>query len=291
MRGKRLSIGLRALAILTVSLVVTNTWAATNWKEKVLHNFGTGVGGLSPQSALISDAAGNLYGTTSEGGTYGGGTAFELSPAAGGGWTETVLHNFNQNGTDGAFPDAGLVFDAAGNLYGTTSAGGLYYDGTVFELSPAVGGGWTETMLHNFIDNGTDGVRPEAGLIFDAAGNLYGTTITGGTNYCNGYFGNSCGTVFQLSPTEGGGWTETVLHNFIDNGTDGWQPYAGLIFDAAGNLYGTTILGGTYNCVGPLVAVAAQSSSCHLRRVGGGRRPCCITSARTAPTGTIQPQA
>src|SRR5664280_601677 len=181
----------------------------------------------------------SLYGTTLGGGTYYSGTVFELTPAAGGGWTEKVLHNVNENGTDGALPRAPLIFDAAGNLYGTTEYGGTYYDsdlGTVFELTPAAGGGWTEKVLHNF-GIGRDGTDPLAGLIFDAAGNLYGTT-----EYAGNYGG---GTVFEWTPAAGGGWTETVLHSF-GNGTDGYSPSAGLIFDAAGNLYGTTPHGGTY---------------------------------------------
>src|ERR1019366_2789841 len=209
------------------------------WTEKVLHNFNyNGTDGANPYAGLIFDVVGNLYGTTQGGGTYSYGTVFELTPAAGGVWTEKVLHNFNNNGTDGAYPYAGLIFDAARNLYGTTEVGGTHNDGTVFELTPAGGGSWTEKVLHNFNNNGTDGADPRAGLIFDAAGNLYGTTYVGDTyNY---------GAVFELTPAGGGSWTEKVLHNFNNNGTDGAWPYAGLIFDAAGNLYGTTAGGGTY---------------------------------------------
>src|SRR5664279_5403051 len=237
MRGKRLSIGLTVtLLIFTVSLFMTSTLAAA--QEQVLHNFNNnGTDGTFPQAGLIVDGAGNLYGTTSEGGTYiscsgGCGTVFELTPNGSGGWTETVLHNFNSNGTDGANPYAGLIFDAAGNLYGTTTTGGTYYVGTVFELSPSQGGGWTEKVLYSFNYNGTDGNYPQASLTIDAAGNLYGTTWAGGP------YGYGYGTVFELTPAAGGGWTETVLHNFV--GTDGAAPLAGLIFDAAGNLYGTT---------------------------------------------------
>src|ERR1039458_7566385 len=163
MQGKTLSIGLRAvLAIIAATLFVTSTWATA--QEKVLHNFNNnGTDGTSPRAGLIFDAAGNLYGTTEQGGAYSHGTVFELTPAAGGGWTEQVLHNFNNNGTDGTNPYAGLIFDSAGNLYGTTAAGG----------------GWTEKVLHSF-GNSTDGQYPN-GLIFDAAGNLYGTTWEGGT--------------------------------------------------------------------------------------------------------------
>src|ERR1019366_6634594 len=231
MQGKTLSIGLRAvLAIIAATLFVTSTWAAA--QEQVLHSFGNGTDGNDPLGGLIFDASGNLYGTTLGGGTYGGGTVFELTPAGGGSWTETVLHNFDSNGTDGFTPYAGLIFDSAGNLYGTTRWGGTYGGGTVFELTTAAGGGWTEQVLHSFDHNYTDGYYPQAGLIFDAAGNLYGTTSQGGTYV---YWG----TVFELTPAAGGDWTETVLHNFNQNGTDGYYPEAGLIFDAAGNLYGT----------------------------------------------------
>ena len=246
MRGERVFIGLRALTIFAVTVAVTNTWAAVNWNEKVLHNF-NGSDGSASRSGLIFDAAGNLYGTTYTGGTYNYGTVFELSPMVDGGWSETVLHNFNNNGSDGWGPLSALTFDAAGNLYGTTAQGGTYSCGklgcgTVFELSPMPGGGWMETVLYSF-GNGTDGVYPIYGaLIFDAAGNLYGTTSSGGTHNCQGIGG--CGTVFKLSPTG----TETVLYSF-DHYDGDW---AGLIFDATGNLYGTTEYGGTNQCDGPL---------------------------------------
>jgi uncharacterized repeat protein (TIGR03803 family) len=234
MRGKKFSIGLKALAIFAVTLLVTGTWAATNWKEKALHNFGKGTDGWWPEAGLIFDAAGNLYGVTALGGPNGLGTVFELTPTAGGGWKENVLFGFN--GTDGWAPSGSLIFDAAGNLYGTTEWGGIYYDGNVFELTPIGGGNWAETQLYSFNPNtGTDGASPYAGVIFDATGNLYGTTEYGGI------YGH--GTVFELTPNGSGGWTEQVLHNF--DGTDGSEP-AGLIFDATGNLYSTTGGGGAY---------------------------------------------
>jgi uncharacterized repeat protein (TIGR03803 family) len=218
------------LAIFTIPFVNAAQAAAA---DNVLHSFQGGTDGSYPQAGLTSDAAGNLYGTTFQGGTVGVGTVFELTPAGGGTWTEKVLYSFS--GADGNGPFGGVIFDAAGNLYGTTIGGGTYLAGTAFELTPAGGGTWTEKGLWSF-GNGTDGTSPAAGLIFDAAGNLYGTTQTGGTN--------GGGMVFELTPAGGGTWTEKVLYNF-GNGTDGEQPAAGLIFDAAGNLYGTTAFGGT----------------------------------------------
>jgi uncharacterized repeat protein (TIGR03803 family) len=207
------------------------------WTETVLHSFGAGTDGSGPTGGLIFDGAGNLYGTTYSGGTSNVGTVFELSPNGSGGWTETVLYSFNNNGSDGNYPYAGLVFDSAGNLYGTTYYGGTSNQGSIFKLSPNGNGGWTETVLHSFdFNNGTDGAYPYAGLTFDAAGNLYGTTANGGT--CD------YGTAFEFSPNGGGGWTETVLHSFCNGGGDGYRPFAGLIIDHAGNLYGTAAVGG-----------------------------------------------
>jgi uncharacterized repeat protein (TIGR03803 family) len=203
------------------------------WTEKVLHSFDNSTTeGHGPTSSLTLDASGDLYGTTPDGGAHGFGTVFELKPANGT-WSEKVLYSFNPHTQDG-FGVSDLIFDASGNLYGTTRYGGADDFGLVFELSPKAGGRWTEKVLHNFSKNGKDGIYPAAGLIFDKSGNLYGTTLYGGTD--------SGGTVFQLTPTGGGNWTETRLHNF--NGTDGAAPWGALIFDAAGNLYGTTISGG-----------------------------------------------
>jgi uncharacterized repeat protein (TIGR03803 family) len=211
--------------------------AGGGWTENVLYSFGNGVDGFQPGAGLIFDAVGNLYGTTYLGGTYNNGTVFELTPQGGGGWTENVLYSFNNNGTDAGFPHGGVIFDAAGSLYGTTRAGGAHNAGAVFELTPQAGGGWTEKVLYSFKNNGTDAFNPLAGLIFDGAGNLYGTTSRGGIH--------DYGTVFELTPTAGEGWTEKVLYSF-GNGTDGGYPEAGLLFDGAGNLYGTTVSGGTY---------------------------------------------
>lgn len=239
-QGRRGSFRWRtALAMLAVATFVATSWAAT--EETVLHRFNPNGGdGAFPQTTLVADGAGNRYGTTFQGGPYGAGTVFELTPTQGGGWTERVLHNFNLSTADGSSPYAGLIIDAQGNLYGTTQSGGTYYGGTVFELTPKGGGNWTEKILHSFGSNGADGAGPEAGLIMDSAGNLYGTTSYGGTFFS--------GTVFELTrrPPRGE-WTERVLYSFRYNynGTDGASPYGGLVLDTAGNLYGTTVQGGT----------------------------------------------
>jgi uncharacterized repeat protein (TIGR03803 family) len=221
------------------------------WTQKVLYSFlGWKAGdGQYPSAGLILDSAGNLYGTTQQGGVYGlaGGIVFELTPGANGQWTETILHSFTNIGDpggDGYQPWAGVIFDAAGNLYGTTVAGGASDEGTVFELSPDAGG-WTETLLYSFTNSNGNGETPYSGVIFDAAGNLYGTTPNGGTGRCGSYK-YDCGVVYELSPPQqqGGAWTETVIHSF-QGAKDGSDPlYANLIFDKKGNLYGTVPAGG-----------------------------------------------
>jgi len=217
--------------IATLSLGQGTAWASAH--EKVLLNL-DGADGIGPAAGLIFDAAGNLYGTTAAGGANDTGTVFELSPNGHGGWTENVLYSFGF-APDGVNPMSSLIFDGSGNLYGTTFNGGADY-GIVFELSPG-NDKWTETILYTFT-GGSDGGAPLAGLVFDAAGNLYGTTERGGAY-------NSYGTVFELTPGNGK-WTESVLHSF-GNGTDGRFPVAGVIFDAAGNLYGTTEIGGSHS--------------------------------------------
>jgi len=201
--------------------------------EKVLWSFGGSGDGSTPTGNLIVDAAGNFYGVTILGGTNNTGTVFELSPDGKGGWTESVLYSFGPQGSgDGDQPQASLVMDKSGNLYGTTISGGSNDLGTVFQLSPRVGGGWTETVLSSFAPT-ADGRYPTTDLVLDAKGNLYGTTGYGGTK-----FG---GIVFQLTPGSGG-WTETILYNF----PNGSQPDTGLMWREVGvNLYGVTQLGGS----------------------------------------------
>jgi uncharacterized repeat protein (TIGR03803 family) len=209
------------------------------WSQTILHSFSTKNDGRYPLGSLVFDSAGNIYGTTSGGGKYLDGTVFELSPAANGKWTETLLYSFCPVAgcADGANPASNLVFDSSGNLFGTTSAGGAQQSGAVFELTPGTGGKWTETTLYSFQNNNLDGVNPDAGMLFDSGGNLYGTTYWGGTY--------GAGTVFELSPNGQGQWTETVLYSFNNSGQDAQDPYAGVISDASGNLYGTTQYGGS----------------------------------------------
>jgi uncharacterized repeat protein (TIGR03803 family) len=225
---------------LLVMVFMLSTLAMAATKYKVLHGF-NGKDGKNPEAPVIFDSSGNLYGTTFQGGGCGGsvcGTVFELTPNTDGTWTETVLYHFT-GGSDGAGPVAGLIFDTAGNLFGTTSAGGCNGNscGTVFELTPNKDGTWAERVLHAFCStaNCSDGNSPRAGLVLDQAGNLYGMTPFGGS------FGN--GVVFKLTPHSDGSWTETVLHNFT-GGSDGAGPVAGLTLDGSGNLYGTTSGGG-----------------------------------------------
>jgi uncharacterized repeat protein (TIGR03803 family) len=206
---------------------------AGEWTETVLYSFTGGVDGADPYYAgVIFDSSGNLYGTTTGGGTSNFGTVFELTPS-GGGWSETVLHSF-AGGKDGQSPYAGLTFDAAGNLYGTTYEGGVFGDGTVFELKPEAGGQWHETVIHAF--DLTDGDAPAGGVVLDSAGNIYGVTEGGGAS--------TGGVVYELVKSSNGSWKEKLLHGF-GSGSDGSSPYAEqLVFDSKGNLYGTTMGGG-----------------------------------------------
>jgi len=207
--------------------------------EIVLHTFAGGSDGIGPTSTLISDASGNLYGTTYSGGSNGAGTIFKVSPNRHSpGWAQTLLYTFRTtqfgSGVDGANPYAGLVLDASGNLYGTTLFGGSAGGGTVFKVSPNADGSWTESIIYAF-QGALDGNTPYGSLVFDAAGNLYGTTAGGGPR---GY-----GTVFKLTPSLSGQWTETILYGF-SGGVDGGWPGGGVILDKAGNLYGTAAIGG-----------------------------------------------
>jgi hypothetical protein len=220
------------------------------WAQTVLHTFEGGTDGITPLSVVV-DGNGNIFGLTRDGGGFscsGGlqcGTVFELSPTSSGEWNETILHTFT-GGSDGGNPLGSLTFDAHGNLFGTTAAGGVVSTictagcGTVFELS-LTSGGWTFNTIYNF--NYSHGVEPVGSLVIDASGNLFGATYGGAKefSYCPG----GCGVVFELSPTASG-WKQSLLHSF--SGPDGANVQGGLTLDASGNIFGTTTTGGNPRC-------------------------------------------
>jgi uncharacterized repeat protein (TIGR03803 family) len=218
-----------------ILLLFQTTWAANT--TTVLHSFSGGSDGGNPAAALTFDSAGNAYGTTVVGGDFGYGAAFQLTPS-GSGWIETVLYSFTGT-TDGKNPYGGVTLDGAGNLYGTTVAGGNSVCagdgcGVVYKLTNS-GGVWNQSVLYNF-QGGKDGAGPGGVVVFDSAGNLYGTTPDGGAQ--------SMGTVYQLVPGQNGQWTEKVIHSFT-GGTDGGVGSLGpLVIDSTGSLYGVTEVGG-----------------------------------------------
>lgn len=220
-----------ALIVFTV-LLLPSLSAQT---EKILYSFTGGADGGSPTAGLVSDGRGNLYGTTSIGGstTCECGTVFELSPGSDGTWTIQTLYAFAGSfSEDGDQPNSELIFDSKGNLYGTTFQGGSGF-GSVFELSPGANNTWTEKVLYRF--GFTDGGFPYRGVTLDPAGNLYGATVQGGA-----YFN---GTIYELVAGSNGSWTEKTLYSFTGV-NDGSEPECTLTFDALGNLYGTTTLAG-----------------------------------------------
>jgi uncharacterized repeat protein (TIGR03803 family) len=194
---------------------------SSQWTESLLYSFNSGSGGFSPYAGVIFDTQGNLYGTATSGGANDGGTVFELSPGSNGQWTETVLLSFEHSRKDGSYPYGGLIFDTAGNLYGTVFDGGSHGFGAIFQMTPG-NGQWTETLLYSFGSRRKDGWLPEGNLIFDPSGNLYGSTYAGGvqSSACDSY---GCGAVFELSPGTNGTWTEQILHRF-GKGKDGAPP-------------------------------------------------------------------
>jgi len=266
------------------------------WTETLLHVFQGKQhnDGEFPSGGVIADTLGNIYGTSSYGGTGdcvllgikgGCGTVFELSPpqTKGRQWTYAILYSF-KGGKDGYLPFGDLVFDSAGNLYGATYFGGgkgtscdpyYQYCGTVFKLSPprTKGGKWTEKVLHSFA-GGTDGANPNGGLVLDGKGHVYGTTFGGGNE--GGECGAlGCGTAFELKPpAQKGAWTEKILHRF--SGQDGANPAAGLVFGANGNLYGPALGGanGGYGAIfelrGPMGKVHSWTETV-LHRFSGGK--------------------
>ena len=254
------------------------------WTETVLHRF-AGADGTYPYSEVVFDQARNFYGTTLQGGASGLGTVYELTAATGyssatvlhsfpsgpydgtqplfgrltldstgnlygtagsvvfeltfPNWTESILHQFQAINLN-----SGVIFDGSGNLFGATSYDYGITGGAVYELSPS-GSGWTEETLYSFPFGSNGGNGPNANLVMDTAGNLYGTTYGDPSNGCEGNEG--CGTVFKLSPNQDGTWSNTFLHQFT-GGADGANPISDVVFDASGNLYGTAHLGAGTGC-------------------------------------------
>jgi uncharacterized repeat protein (TIGR03803 family) len=207
------------------------------WKFTVLYSFQRADGQV-PFDSVTFDQQGNLYGTTAAAGLYGDGAVFKLTPTLAGPWSIEVLHYFSGGDSDGAAPIGGVVLDNSGNLYGTTNAqGSATGEGVVFKLTPDGTGGWAETIIHQFGVFPGDGSEPRATLLFGKGGELFGTTWQGGDF--------SFGTVFKLTPSPNGVWTETIVYSFT-GGQDGGNPYASVIMDSAGSLYGTAYDGGQY---------------------------------------------
>jgi uncharacterized repeat protein (TIGR03803 family) len=298
-RASILRKGLRASGVaLAMAVILASTSLAAQAAQgyKILYTFTGGADGDRPGGDLIRDAAGNFYGAASYGGSGGWGTVFKLDARG----DETVLYNFPSDESQGSVPKGALALDAAGSLYGTTYAGGAYLKGTIFKVDPA----GTETMLHSF--NGSDGSSPSSGLIRDSNGNLYGTTFDGGTYGCGVVFrvdatgeftvlhhlalaegcllfgslvrdaaGNLYGTGFMGGTYESGtafkldvSGTLTVLHDFSDE-PDAARPNAGLLRDGAGNLYGTTQIGGVFES-GAVFKIDAEGTETVLYSFTGG---------------------
>jgi uncharacterized repeat protein (TIGR03803 family) len=222
---------------------------ANGWTYTQLYSFCGSVGcpdGEEPQSPLSWDSKGNLYGTTLYGGvsvlpcpgSLGCGVAFQMTHNGDGTWTYHVMDRFASYKGDGMYPYAGLTLDAFGNAYGATESGGTYGNGTIFKLSPSAGG-WTKTVIYDF-PNCAEGCVPAYTLVFDKAGNLYGSG-GGGNPACGSY---TCGTIFRLIPLAGGKWKYQAVYKF--SGADGAFPY-GVVLDGRGHMFGTTSGGGTYN--------------------------------------------
>jgi uncharacterized repeat protein (TIGR03803 family) len=234
------------------------THSSNGWQESVLWTFTCGNDGCAPDASLVSDSAGNLYGTAFEGGgSTGFGTVFELTPPpdGSGSWSETTLYTFS-GGRGGGGPQSALTLDQSGNLYGSTSYGGyssncvgdIYGCGVIFELSQGAGRDWNEQVLYAF-RGGKDGAHPDGKLVLDASGSIYGANSLCGDFLCSPYGDVGFGTVFRLTPptSSGGQWSLSRLHAFT-GGSDGGYPSGGLIVDKTGVVYGTALEGGNGKC-------------------------------------------
>jgi uncharacterized repeat protein (TIGR03803 family) len=202
------------------------------WSFEIIHAFTGGADGGSGSAGRMILRHGRLYGAATTGGIYGSGVVFELKPRGVGEGDFRTIYSF-QGQPDGSFPYGALLFDASGKVYGTTYYGGANGIGAVYELSRRPTGEWKERVIYSF-QEGTDGNSPISNLVFDKAGNLYGTTSEGGLG---------SGTIFELTPVGGGQWTETVVHPF-QGPPDGAFAYNGMVVDQLGNFYGATVHGG-----------------------------------------------
>ena len=259
----------------------------TDWTLSTIYTFTGGSDGGSPNGGLIMDSTGAIYGTASSGGSWlNQGLVFKLTPPANEAnqWTETVIHYFYHSyafgSDDGANPSGGLIMDRYGVLYGVTDLGGSIASvsgsyGTVFKLTPVdtARTQWQETVLYRF-QGGGDGANPFSQLALDATGALYGSTLYGGTGACTDYLSNviGCGTVYKLMPPAPGqaAWAKTTLHSFA-SGADGTVPQGRLLLDYYGNVYGTTIEGGTGQCVDSLYNLVGCGTIYRLTPPGPGQ--------------------
>jgi hypothetical protein len=223
--------------------------AFTEWNRRIVYSFPLTQNGYGPRPSAVVLHAGNLYGTTFDGGIYQVGTVFQLAPNSDGTWTEQDLYDF-EDGFDGGYVGGGVVFDSAGNMYGETMDGGSFACpqsgcGVIFELTQQPNGTWNDKTIYTFHGlNGSKGSQPYGGLTLDSAGNLYGVTNSGGTGTCAGV-SYPCGTIFKLSLSDPE-TTFKIIGSF--NGIDGANPSCGVIVDVSGNIYGTDQAGGDLKC-------------------------------------------
>jgi len=272
----------KGFVLFALSLILAGTaWAAT---ETVIYNFSNYTGDAAyPQSGLVADSDGNLYGTTEYGGGNNLGAVFELKLSSGT-WTESLLYSFAGGTTDGEYPYySALVFDKSGNIYGTTVYGGTENAGTVFELTPSGGGNYTETILHSFLSYAeSDGSYPQAALSIDSSGNIFGTTQSGG-KYNNG-------TIFEFTPS-GKTWKYKLIHSFDSTDGGAYYPYGGITQGADGYYYGTTEYGGYAYNAGTIYRMFLEKSGWSVQNVfyflegGDGIYP--LTSLTIDPTGNL----
>jgi uncharacterized repeat protein (TIGR03803 family) len=240
--------------VITALITLTVGTRAAAQTEEILHNFDGPfeAGGIYPNGGLIMDSAGNLYGTTANDSDdctdSGCGTVFELVLGTDGDYTEKVLHTFSGSGKNAWGPEAGVVMDASGNLYGTTVFGGSSGSGAAFKLT-LIDGVWKESVIHNFAAYESDGEQPVESVALDSAGSVFGATENGGSDHA--------GTIFEISPNGSGGYTEKTIHSFKN--TDGAHPTGNVIIDSAGNLYTLTGIGGTIG-EGTLIELSPTTS-------------------------------